>query len=318
MSDFDRRIAGIAASQRMIITLDDVRAAGGTRNHAMRRCDAGRWLRFDHGVYGLAGAQYDWTSRLLVAVKAGGADAVASHLAAARLYGMPGYGAAGPEVSVPRGRNYRRPHVRIHESTDLARCATRTVDGVPVTDPERTLLDLGRYVGHQRLRRNVEWCRRQGLVTWSSLIACLVRHARKGRHGVRRLRRVILEDAHRDEITDSDFELLVLSLILDAGLPEPVVRHEVHDGDRFVGEVDQAYPSLHIAVECDGPHHREDPEVYERDKLKRTDLNLCGWTVLEFSHEQVAARPQVVPRDVRAAIDRARAVLASSGPGLPS
>ena len=303
MSEFDRRIAAIAATQRSIVTLDDVRAAGGNDKHCETRCNAGRWRRFDRGVFGLEGAVYDWTSQQLAAVKAGGVGARGSHLAAGRLYGIPGYGRAGVEVAVPRGRNYRRANVRVHSSTDLDRCETRIIDGVPVTDPNRTLLDLARYVPFGKLRRDVEWCRRQGLVDWSSLISCLVRHARQGRHGVRKLRAVILMDAHRSEITDSDFEFLVLSLILEAGLPEPALKYQVYEGDRFVGEVDHAYPSWKIAIECDGPVHRENPEVYAKDKLKRTDLNLCGWLVLEFSDTQVKARPQVVPRDVRAAVE---------------
>ena len=31
-------------------------------------------------------------------------------------------------------------------------------------------------------------------------------------------------NAHREEITDSDFELLVLALMREAGLPEPVLH----------------------------------------------------------------------------------------------
>ena len=306
MTDFDRRIAAVASAQRLIVTLDDVHAAGGTRNYAHTRCDAGRWTWLDDGVYGLAGIQLDWTTRQLIAVKAAGAGALTSHLAAARLEGIPGYRSAGLELSIPRGRRYRRPGISTHESTDLDRCDVRIVDGVPVTDPNRTLLDLARYVGIQRLRRNVEWCRRKGLVTWSSLISCLARHARQGRHGIRKLRAVILMDAHREDITDSDFELLVLSLVLEAGLPEPVLKYNVYDGERFVGEVDLAWPALKICVECDGPAHRENPAVYAKDKLKRTDLNICGWLVIEFDDQQVAARPQVVPRDVRAAVESRR------------
>jgi hypothetical protein len=38
---------------------------------------------------------------------------------------------------------------------------------------------------------------------------------------------VIAANAHRDEVTDSDFELLVVALLLEHGLPEPVVHHEL-------------------------------------------------------------------------------------------
>ena len=208
-------------------------------------------------------------------------------------------------LSIPRGRRYRRPGVRTHESTDLDRCGTVVKNGIRVTDPARTVLDVGRYVGQKRLARVAEGARRADLVTWSALIACLAAHARRGRPGIRRLRAVILAGAHREEITDTDMELLVLGLITEAGLPEPTLHHRVHDAGRFVAEVDLAYPRWHIAIECDGDIHL-DPAVRERDLARQNDLTLVGWTVLRFSWTRVQARPEVVVAEVRAAIESAR------------
>ena len=61
----------------------------------------------------------------------------------------------------------------MHESTDLDRCTIVRRDGVPVTDPDRTILDVARYVSIMRLTRVVEGARRAELVTWSSLISTL-------------------------------------------------------------------------------------------------------------------------------------------------
>jgi hypothetical protein len=302
MSDLDRRLAEVASTQRMLVTLHDVTDAGGTAHHAKTRLDAGRYRPAERGVYLLNGAPFDWHTRMLATTLAAGDGAVASHLAAARIHGIPGFAYAGVELSVPRGCRFRRSGVRVHESTDLDRCTIRRVDGVPVTDPARTLLDLARYVPEQKLARSTEWCRRNDLVTWSDLIATLYRHARRGRHGVRRLRHVILAGAHRDEITDSDFEFLVLSLLLEHGLPEPALHHRVYDGERFVAEVDLAYPQHRVAIECDGDLHRDDPELWEADKAKRNDLNLIGWTVLEVSRKRYVSRPDAVLAEVRAAL----------------
>lgn len=309
MSDLDRKLAAVAASQRMLITLADVRRAGGTQAHAQRRVDGGRWRQVDQRTYLIAGAPFDWPTRQLAATLAAGEGAVGSHLAAARAYRLPGFDRAGVEVSIPRGRRYRRPWVRTHESTDLDRCRVVIRDGLPVTDPDRTLLDLGRYVGVPRLSRAVEAARRSQLVTWSSLIATLARHGRRGRHGTRRLRAVILRDAHRDEVTDTDMELLVLGLLRDAGCPEPVLHHRIYDGGRFVAEVDLAYPRWKIAIECDGDVHLL-PEVRERDLPRQNDLVLLGWTVLRFSWERSRARPERIVAEVRRAIDAARSAAA--------
>jgi very-short-patch-repair endonuclease len=300
MSELDRRLADVASRQRMLITLNDVRSAGGSQRNAQDRVYGGRWTRVDHGVHLIAGAPLDWSTQELAAVLAAGPGATASHFAAARLWGL-GFRTAGLEVSIPRGRKYRRANVRTHESTDLDRCRVVPRDAVPVTDPNRTLLDLGRYIGVQRLARVTETARRSDLVDWSSLIATLARHARRGRPGVRRLRAVILAGAHRAEVTDTDVELLVLSLLTEAGLPEPVLHHRVHDGQRFVAEVDLAYPQWKIAIECDGDVHLLS-EVRERDLPRQNDLLLEGWIVLRFSRDRVWARPEAIVSEVRTAI----------------
>jgi very-short-patch-repair endonuclease len=309
MSDLDRQLAQIAARQHSLITLDDVLAVGGDHHHVTARLHGGRWRRVAPRAYLLSGAPLTWEARALAAVRSAGPGAAVSHLAAARLHGIPGYGSAGVEISVPRGTLRRRLDARVHESTDLDRCRIVEVDGIPVTGIARTILDLGRYVGPQRLLRAIEACRRADAVSWADLIRVLATHARKGRHGIRRLRAVILAEADRTETTDSDLELLVLGLLREHGLPEPVLHHRVFDGDRFVAEVDLAYPEHRIAIECDGSIHGED-EVRERDLPRQNDLVLVGWTVLRFTWKRVRARPAAVAAEVSAAI-RAATVGAS-------
>ncbi len=304
MSDLDRRIAAVAARQHQLVTTSDLRALHGAPHHSARRVTGHRWVRVDRGVFLLAGAPLTWEVRQHAAVLAAGEGAVASHLAAARLWGLPGFDRAGVEVTIPRGRRYRRRGVRTHESTDLDRCRVVVRSGIPTTDADRMLLDLARYLGIRRLRRAVEDARRSGLVTWSSLIVGLTRHARRGRPGIQRLRAVIAADAHRSEVTDTDVELLLLSLLREAGLPEPVLHFRVTDGGRFVAEVDLAYPWLRIAIESDGDVHLLS-DVRERDLPRQNDLVLCGWTVLRFSRDRVLARPASVIAEVRAAVDAA-------------
>jgi very-short-patch-repair endonuclease len=304
----------------MLVSHDDVVACGGGRHHIDARVHGGRWLQIERGVYLLAGAPVDWEARELAAVLAAGPGAGASHLAAARLWGLPGFDRAGRELSIPRGRRDRRPGIRTHESTDLDRAGVVLRSRIPTTGPDRTILDLGRYLGVLRLRRAAEDARRADLVSWASLIQVLLAHARGGRPGIRRLRTVILHDADRKEVTDTDHEFLVLGLIREAGLPEPELHFRVMDGSRFVAEVDMAYPSLKIAIECDGSVHLL-PEVHERDLARQNDLVLLGWTVIRFSWERVRARPDVVAREVRAAIEAVRrsrqAKPAADSPGLP-
>ena len=77
--------------------------------------------------------------------------APASHYAAAALHGIPGFGRGRPEISHPA-----RPRAPAHRTcgstpapTSIA-AASCTIDGIPATDIDRTILDLARTVGHER------------------------------------------------------------------------------------------------------------------------------------------------------------------------
>jgi hypothetical protein len=297
MVDIDRRLAAVAARQHSLVSLDDVITAGGTKSHANDRVRSGRWEPVHPGVYRIAGVPWTYEARVLGLVLAGGPGAIVSHMCAARLLGF-GFPHADAEISVPRGRNRRIAGVRVHESTDLERCAVRLVDGVPVTDPARTLLDLGRYIGPQALRRAVEQARRDGLVTWTDLIRCLSVHARQGRHGIRRLRLVIATGMQCDEVTDTDSELMALTLIRESGLPEPTLHHRIYDGDQLIAELDFAYEDLLVAFEIDGTVHL-DPEVRKKDDARDHELRRRGWTVRRIWYEIPIKQPGAFLRIVR-------------------
>lgn len=297
MGELDRRLAVVAARKHSLLTLDDVIAAGGTKSHASDRVRSGRWEAVHPGVYRIAGVSWTYEARVMALVLAGGRGAVASHMCAARLQGL-GFTRADPEISVPRGRNRRPPGIRVHESTDLDRCGVRFVEAIPVTEPARTLLDLGRYLGPNALRRAVEQARRDGLVTWTQLIRCLAVHARQGRHGVRRLRRVIATRMCSEEVTDTDSELMALTLIREHGLPDPTLHHRIHDGDRFIAELDLAYPEHLAALEIDGAVHL-DPEVRKRDDERDHELRRRGWTVRRIWYEIPMQQPEAFIRIVR-------------------
>lgn len=301
--DLDRRLAVIAAGQHSLVTMRDVSSAGGTRRNAHERVQSGRWVRVHSGVFRLAGVPFTYESRVMALVLAAGAGAVASHMCAARLLGL-GFTNAPPEVSIPRGRRHRQPGVRVHESTDLDRCDVHTISGIPVTDPARTLLDVGRYLGPAALGRAVEQARRRNLVTWPDLIRCLVDHARQGRHGIRRLRLVIASGMTIDEVTDTDSELIALTLLREHGFPEPTLHHRIYDGSRLVAELDLAYVDQLVDIEIDGDVHLA-PEVRQKDDARDHELRRLGWTVRRVWRTVPVNQPTVFLRIVRGLLNDA-------------
>ena len=93
--------------------------------------------------------------------------------------------------------------------------------------------------------------------------------------------------------------------LIDAGLPEPVLDHDVYDGDEFVGCVDLAYPDLRIAIEYEGDHHRLDPVQWNRDIEKHDRLAAMGWRVIRVTKAMLFQKPGDLAARVRAAL-RAR------------
>ncbi|MFL6206110.1 MAG: type IV toxin-antitoxin system AbiEi family antitoxin domain-containing protein [Acidimicrobiales bacterium] len=300
-------IAELARKQHSVFTGAQAVERGVSRKALRTRVARGSLMRIDRDTFLVAGARPSWEGRVLGLVLGAGPGAVASHRAAAALWGIDGFNKGTPELTVPRGKRFRRAGAIVHESTDLDLAGIRTRDAIPVTDPARTLLDLARRSGDERLARAIESARRQHLTSWKELIATLARHARCGRPGIVRLRQVIADGVHRDEITDSDFELLVLVLLVERGLPEPILHHRVFAADgTFIAEVDLAYPGLKIAIELDGGDHRR-PEVFERDRPRQNELVLAGWTVLRFTWRAYVEQPDKLVAAVLAARARVAA-----------
>ncbi len=302
----DQTIAELARRQHAVFSGAQARAAGVSPKALRHRLTVGRITRIDHDVFQVTGVPLTWEARVSAYLLAAGPDAVASHRCAAALWGIEGFGRGTPEITVPRGQRFRRTGARVHESTDLDRAGRRIRNGITVTDPSRTMLDVARRLSDEKVWRAIESARRLKLTTWSELIATLARHARRGRPGIRRLRRVIAAHMHREEVTDSDFELLVLALLVEHGLPEPVVHHVLRSLDgRHLAEIDLAYPELRIAIELDGGDHQR-RDVFERDRPRQNGMVLEGWIVLRFTWDMLVNHPNEIVASVRAAIQLAQ------------
>ena len=102
---------------------------------------SGRLLPMERGVSLVPGVPITAEVRLLAKVLSAGPGAVLSHRSAAWRWGLVDAPPSVPEVSVPRGRRPRTPGLVIHESTDLHLVIPGRIDGLPVTDIGRTILD---------------------------------------------------------------------------------------------------------------------------------------------------------------------------------
>src|SRR5829696_7610454 len=143
--DPDAALAALGALQHGVVDRADARECGLTRAAIQWRLESGRLLSPHPGVYVFPGAPDTWHQRLLAACRAAGAGAVASHRAAAQLWDLLD-GRDHVEITVARSKGPVPFGVVVHRSRDLVSRHTTRRDGVPVTNPLRTMVDLGAVV----------------------------------------------------------------------------------------------------------------------------------------------------------------------------
>jgi hypothetical protein len=93
---------------------------------------------------------------------------------------------------------------------------------------------------------------------------------------------------------DSPMETRLRLLLVLAGLPEPEVNEPITDMNGWLATPDLSYPSLRIALEYDGDHHRTDRRQWSGDKRRRRLVRDLDWEVLECTADDVVRRPQEI------------------------
>lgn len=250
---------------------------------------AGRLERIHPGVYRVAGSVETWEQRTMAAALASGG--VVSHRSAARLWDLCDDDVV--EIAVVEG--HPRLHgVVAHRSTDLSPKYVTRRRGIPVTNPMRTLVDLGavdKWAVADALERAV-------IARVCSVVAVervLDEVARKGRRGAGVIRRVLDDRALGQARPDGLLEARFARLVREHRLPTPVFQHRVA---RY--RVDFAYPGSMIAIEVDGFEVHASPAALQADLERQNHLVAAGWTVLRFTWRDVVRRPARVAQQVDA------------------
>ena len=173
-------------------------------------------------------------------------------------------------------------------------------NGIAVTTPIRTLIDLASRLEPRRLEAAVNRADQLELIDPESLRLELGHRA--GQPGTPRLRRLL--DRATFSLTDSELERLFIPIARRAGLPKPLTQRHVR-GFR----VDFYWPGLGLVVETDGLRYHRTPAQQARDRLRDQTLMAVGLTVLRFTHSQVRYEPKGVARTLTAVAARLRADL---------
>jgi AbiEi antitoxin C-terminal domain/Protein of unknown function (DUF559) len=291
-----KRAWELAGRQHGVVARRQLLALGYSARGIEHRLARGRLHVVMRGVYTVGWPALTRERRWTAAVLACGEEAMLSHRSAAAMWGLATESPGRIDVTVRRHTELRRSGLRVHRRPALRREDVARREGIPVTTPCRTLIDLATELGLTAVERAVNEADKRDLVDPETLRLYL--DGNPGEPGVRILRRLL--DRRTFRLSDSDLEIFFRPIAAAAGLPPPLTKQVVNGW-----EVDFYWPDLGLVVETDGLRYHRTPSAQARDARRDRTHALAGMTPLRFTHFEI----RYESAQVEAALVRAAAML---------
>jgi very-short-patch-repair endonuclease len=156
---------------------------------------------------------------------------------------------------------------------------TCTVDGMRLTTPSRTAVDLARRHGVSTAVPAIDALARATRLKSADLERAALRHA--GRRGMKQARGTLrLVDAGAQSPRESRLRLLLVR----AEFPPVQTQWPVYNEyGALIAQVDMAWPELKIAIEYEGDHHRVNRNQFNKDIRRMDALIEQGWIVIRVT-----------------------------------
>src|SRR3954469_833429 len=252
-----RRVAALATRQHGVVAARQLAALGLAQQTIADWVATGRLHRVHRGVYAVGHSVLPVRGHWTAAGLAAGPGAALSYASAAAFWDLRRTGATVIDVTVPgRSGRTKRPGLRLHRPRTLLPVEVTKRDGIRVTTPARTILDLA-AIRHLRLERLLDQAEVLELTDYPALDT--IARAHPGHPGAARLRRLLGEDEAGPTLKRSDLERLFLAICKAAELPAPSVNHPV--GDK---EVDFLFAQQRLIVEIDSWRYHKTRQAFER------------------------------------------------------
>jgi very-short-patch-repair endonuclease len=287
-----RDLESLIASQFGVVSREQALARGISRRMIERRLDSGHWVPMHRSVYRVAVVPRSLAQRAMAVSLWSAPDGLVSHETAATLWGLEGIATNDLHVLVPRARHMRSETVRVHRTSDLLPADRAMKQGIAITSPLRTVIDLAGGVDAAALETLIESGLRRRLFSPGQLRWRAEALMGTGRTGSATLR-ALLASRELDR-SESAWEVRVAGILEHAGLGTPRRQYEVRGGARLVARVDLAYPDARVAIEYDSDSWHTGVRRRHRDAERRNRLRAAGWTVIEVTAAQVHDPPGLV------------------------
>ena len=258
-----------------------------TRRGLESELNGGALQRIWYGVYGRGQVDRGLQLRALDLMTA---TTVAMSLGtAADAYGFDTERTADLHVLNPPGRQLRsadglKVHRRQGEPLTLVR-------GRPTTEPAWTAIEVARSLPRPRALATLDAALRSGTCSRDDLKRAVKRQF--GRRGIVTPRELVGVASPKAE---SPMESEARLVMIDGGLPPPMLQYEVVDVQGRLWRLDFAWPELRVAAEYDGVDWHSGPEAFLRDRRRSSALQELGWVLVPIVAEDVRYRPHELVR----------------------
>jgi len=282
----DPAIASIAARQHGVVARRQLLAAGLSNAAVDHRLARKRLHAVHRGVYLVGHPVPPPLAKEMAATLACGEGAAVSHDSAAAIWGFRPSVDGPIHITLPSHVCRTRPGICLHRARYLEPEDVRHREGLPLTAPARTLIDIAAVLSAHELQRAYEEAQIQRLVRASELRSALRRIGR--RPGFAALRALLQSDL-KPALTRSKAERRLLELLRAADIAPSAVNERIGRH-----EVDFLWRDQRLIVEVDGFAYHANRGAFERDRLRDAELQANDYRVMRVTWHQIDQRPEAV------------------------
>jgi hypothetical protein len=276
--EMDVHLRKLAARQEDLVGAWQLRDIGWSEKKVRCEAQRGAWRTIYRGVYSLSHAPLS-QERMWLAATLTAPNSFLSHSCAGARYRFYRYVEPIEMITRPGNRGRRR-HGRlvVFHSTTLDG-HTRRLGNLPITSPERTMVDLAVRLSDDAVRRMFRESVRLKATTIPKL-----RRVLHGQPGSRLLTDLTTRYAHLPlHRARSDAECLGLQILHDAGQTQWLLNHRIDGQEADLVDVDRRR-----IIEIDGPQYHL---FADEDARKQAIWEGAGFEVRRIGSDGVYAGP---------------------------
>ncbi|MEB3982298.1 hypothetical protein OQ968_13595 [Mycobacterium sp. 663a-19] len=249
-----------------------------------------------HGIYGRGEVTAALRLRGLDLL-AGTTVAACMHTAAA-AYGFDTEDTSNLHVLNPGGRRLHSTRGLVVHRRDGA--PLTVIRGRPATAPSWTAIEVARSLRRPRALATLDAALRSRMCSPGELARAI--ELQSGRRGVVKVRELL---PLASPLAESPMESEARLVMIDGGLPRPVLQYELIDLTGRLWRLDFAWPEFRVAAEYDGVDWHSGPDAFRRDRKRSAALQDLSWVVVPIIAEDVRYQPAQLVRRLDARLSRA-------------